>query len=187
MTTIKEILIHHLKGLLRLRLKEYSSFLHNPVPNPNPISVPSIRQSKQILNSIKPPPNLRMNRRLHLRINPHHPLIQIRMIPHQHLGIPRTRHENGIHPAADRRHEDLTHLQPYQERESHDDGRELAAFVVLGFGEFEVEECEEGAEVGDKGAAHCEDGADEAVVDEGVDAAVFHHPKNSVFSHVSPL
>ena len=122
-----------------------------------------------------------MYRLLHLRINLHHPLIQIRMIPHQNLGIPRARHEDRVHPAANRRHEDLAHLQPDQEGKRHDDGRELAAFVVLGFGEFEVEEGEEGAEIGDKGAAHGKDRADQAVVDESVDAAVLHHARNSVF------
>lgn len=40
---------------------------------------------------------------------------------------------------------------------------------------MEVEVTQQGAKVGDKGAAHSEDGADEAVVDEGVDAAVLHH------------
>ena len=106
------------------------------------------------------------------------------MIPHQHLRIPRTRHENRIHAAANGRHEYLTHLQPDQECKSHDDGRELAAFVVRWFGELQVEVREEGAEVGDKDAAHGEDGANQAIVDEGVDAAVFHHPRYSAISFI---
>ena len=40
---------------------------------------------------------------------------------------------------------------------------------------MEIEVTQQGAEVGDEGATHGEDGADEAVIDEGVDAAVLHH------------
>lgn len=121
---------------------------------------------------------------LHLRINLDHPRPKIRVIPHQHLGIPRARHEDRIHPAANRRQEDLTHLQPDQEGKRHDDGCELAAFIVCRVRELEVEEREQAAEVGDEGAAHGEDRPDEAIVDEGVDAAVFHHTKITTSAHI---
>lgn len=104
-----------------------------------------------------------------------HSLIEVGMVPAQTIRIPGHGHEQRIGAAADGSHEDLANLQADEEGECHDDGREGAGAVVLGFGEFEVEVGEEGAEIGDEGGTHGEDGADEAVVDEGVDAAVFHH------------
>jgi len=116
-----------------------------------------------------------MNHLLYARVHSNHPLIKIRMILPQTIRIPRHRHEQRISSAADRRHEDLADLQADEEGKGQDDGRVGAGTVVLGLGELEVEIGEEGAEVGDEGGAHGEDGPDEAVVDERVDAAVFHH------------
>ena len=116
-----------------------------------------------------------MNHLLYLRINPDHPLIKFRMIPHQNIRIPRRRDKQGINATPDGRHEYLADLQANQKRKRHDNGREGAAVVVARGGEAQVEVGKEGAEVGDEGGTHGEDGGDEAVVDEGVDAAVFHH------------
>lgn len=109
------------------------------------------------------------------------------MIPHQNIRIPRARHEDRIHSAANRRHEDLAHLQSDQERKRHDNGREGAAFVVCRFRKFQIEEGKEGTQVGDEGGAHGEDGPDEAVVDEGIDTAVLHHPTHKYHQNIAPL
>ena len=98
------------------------------------------------------------------------------MIAHQDIRIPSGGDEKRRDAAADGRHEDLADLQADEEGKGHDDGGEGAAVVVGRRGELQVEEGEQGAEVGDEGGAHGEDGADQAVVDERVDAAVFHHP-----------
>lgn len=113
---------------------------------------------------------------LHLGVDFDHPRPEIGMILHQNVRIPRSRHEYRVHAASNRRHEDLAHLQANQEGKGHDDGREPAPFVVSRFGELEVKEGKEAAEVGDEGAAHGEDGADEAVVDQSINAAILHHP-----------
>ena len=97
------------------------------------------------------------------------------MIPAQHIGIPRRGYKNCIHAATNWSHENLADLQADQKRKGHDDGSESAVGVVARFGELQVQVGEEGAEVGDEGGAHGEHGGDEAVVDEGVDAALFHH------------
>ena len=111
-----------------------------------------------------------------MRIHPHQLLIQIRMFQHQHLRIPRHRHKQRIDPRPNRRHEYLADLQPDQERKRHDNRREHAAvLVVCGFREFEVQVREERGEVADEEGAHGQDGTGQAVVDERVDAAVFHH------------
>ena len=47
--------------------------------------------------------------------------------------------------------------------------------VVVRGRELQVEEGAEGAEVANSKGAHYDDGVDEAVIDEDVDAAVFHH------------
>lgn len=89
-----------------------------------------------------------MNHLLYLRINLDHPRVKIRMIPHQHVRIPRRGDEQRVYTATYWRHEDLADLQPDEEGEGHDDGGEGAAVIVGRFGEFEVEVGEEGAEVG---------------------------------------
>ena len=112
---------------------------------------------------------------LHMRINLDHLPIKLPMIPHQHLGIPRHGHKQRVNPTRNRRRKDIGNLQTYNKRKGDDDGGELAVGVVGRVGEDEVEVGEQGAGVGDEGGAHGEDGADEAFVDEGVDAAVFYH------------
>ena len=116
-----------------------------------------------------------MNPLLYLRIYMNHPGIEIRMIPHQYFWIPCRCHENCIHSASQWCHEDLAYLQSNKEAESHDDWGKGAAFVIGRVSELQVEECEESGEVGDKGRAHGQDGADKAVVDECVNASVLHH------------
>lgn len=128
-----------------------------------------------------------MNHLLYLRVHTDHPLVEIRMISHQNIRIPRARHEDRIHSAANRRHEDLAHLQSDQECKRHDNGREGAALVVCRLREFQIEKGQKGAQVGDEGGAHGEDGADETVIDEGVDAAVLHHPTQKYYQNLAPL
>ena len=95
------------------------------------------------------------------------------MLPCQHICIPRHAHKDRLHSTAQRRQEDLANLQADQKAESHDHGRVLPALVVGRVREFKVEEGEQAAEERDEGGAHGQDGRDEAVVDEGVDAAAF--------------
>ena len=61
-----------------------------------------------------------MDTLLHLRVNRDHLRIQIRMIPHQDLGIPGRSHKERIDATANRRHEDLADLKSDQERKRHD-------------------------------------------------------------------
>lgn len=116
-----------------------------------------------------------MNHLLDLGINLHHARIEIGMIPHQHIRIPRRRNKYGVDAAADGGQEDLTDLQADEEGKGHDDGREGASGVVFRLGELQVEVGEEGAEVGHECGTHGQDGTNQAIVDERVDAAVFHH------------
>lgn len=116
-----------------------------------------------------------MNHRLHMRINLHHPLIQIREIPHQHLRIESHSHKQRRDTTLDWHQEDISDLETDEESKGHDDHREGVVGVVGRLGEVHVKVGEQGAEVGDEDGAHGEDGVDEALVDEGVDAAVFHH------------
>ena len=95
---------------------------------------------------------------LHLGVNSNNPSIEIRVLPHHHITIPRHCHENRVNSTAQRRHENLAYLQPDQEAECKHNGRECPAFVVGWVGELEVEEGEEGTEIGDEGGAHGEDG-----------------------------
>ena len=85
--------------------------------------------------------SLRMNHFLHLGIDTHHAIIEVRMIAHQNVRVPCSRHEQGIDTATDRRHEYLTDLQSDEEGESHDYRGESAALVVTGFCELEIQVC----------------------------------------------
>lgn len=85
-----------------------------------------------------------MNSLLHLRINPDHILIQLRVLAHEHLGIPRGRDENRIDPARQRGGEAVGDLQADEESVRDDHGREFAVGVVGRVREDEVEEGEAG-------------------------------------------
>lgn len=95
-----------------------------------------------------------MNHLLNPRIHANHSIIKIRMVAHEDVGIPRSSHEDGIDSAPNWRHEDLADLEPDKEGKCHDDGGELAAFIICRVGELQIEEGEEGAEVSYKGGAH---------------------------------
>jgi len=116
-----------------------------------------------------------MNRNLHMRINLHQPIPQIRELLDQDLGIKRHGNKEGSHATLDGHQEDVGDLEADQEGKGHDDGGEGVAVVVGWLGEGDVEVGEEAAGVGYEDGAHGEYGVDEAFVDEGVDAAVFHH------------
>ncbi len=100
------------------------------------------------------PPDSCMDHLLYFRIGSHHSVVDIRMIPDQNLGIPSRSHEDGVDAASYRRHEDLAYLQADQKGERHYNRRVGAAGVVCWLGEFEVQVCEEGTKVANKGRAH---------------------------------
>lgn len=116
-----------------------------------------------------------MNRNLYMRINVNQPLPQIGKLLDQYLRIERHSYKECSHAALDRHQEDVSDLEADEEGEGHDDGCEGVAVVVSGLGEGDVEVGEEGAKVGYEDGAHSKDWVDEAFVDEGIDAAVFHH------------
>ena len=116
-----------------------------------------------------------MDHLLHLRVNPDHPVIEIRMIPHQHVRVPCSSNKYCVDAASDWRHEYLADLQSDQERESHNDGRKSTSVVVSWFGELQVEIGQESAEVRYESTAHREYGPDQTVIDKGVYAPIFHH------------
>ena len=122
-----------------------------------------------------------MNHLLHPWIHGDHSGVEIRMITHEHVGVPRSCDKDGVDAAANGCHEDLADLEADEEGKGHDDRRESAGVVVARGSELEVEKSEECAEVGDEGGTHGEYGADQAVVDECVDAPVFHHSGDGVW------
>lgn len=104
------------------------------------------------------------------RVHGDQPIVKLPMLPGQHVRIPRHAHEQRLDATAQRRQENLTDLQANEEGEGHDDAREFAAGVVGRVREFEVEEGEQAAEECHEGGTHGEHGADQTVIDEGVDA-----------------
>lgn len=103
-----------------------------------------------------------MYRLLHMRVNPNHGIVDIRVVPHKDIGVPRRGNKNGVNAARDGRREDVCDLKADEEGEEHDDGRPAAVAVVLGLREEKVEVGEERAGVGDEEPAKGQDGADEA-------------------------
>ena len=112
---------------------------------------------------------------LYFRICAHHPAVDICMVAHQYLWIPRRSHKNRINTAANRRHEDLADLQTDQECKRHDHRRVGAASVVGWVCELQVKVRKESTEVTNECRAHGQDRSDQAIIDQGVDSAVFHH------------
>ena len=80
-----------------------------------------------------------MNRLLHLRIDLHHLLVQLRVLAHEDLGIPRGGDEDGVDATGQRHGEAVGDLQADEEGLGDDDGRELAVGVVARVREDEVE------------------------------------------------
>jgi hypothetical protein len=51
-----------------------------------------------------------MNHLLHFRINVDHASVEVRVIAHQNIRVPRSGDKEGVYPAADWCHEDLADL-----------------------------------------------------------------------------
>lgn len=128
------------------------------------------------LSSLTPyasPKTSRMDQLLHPRVHPHQPPPKLRVVPPQHPSIPRRRHKQRIDSTPHRRHKHPRNLQPDQKRKRHYYRGKPPISVVGRVSEAQVQVSEQGAGVGDEGGGHGEHGADEAVVDEGVDAPLF--------------
>lgn len=121
------------------------------------------------------PQGLCVDHLLHFGVGSHHSVVDIRMVPHQNLGIPSRSDEDRIDAASYRRHEDLAHLQANQKGKCQHDRSVGATGVVCWFGEFQVQVCKEGTKVTDECRAHGKDWADQAIVHKSVNAPVFHH------------
>jgi len=118
-----------------------------------------------------------MNSLLHMRVHRNELSVQLWVLVDHDRGIERSRNEDGIDTAGDGRDEDLANLQADEEGES-DNNRGEASIIIVGrVGEDKVQVCEECAGVGYEGGAHGQDRTDEALVDEGVDAAVLDEPE----------
>lgn len=102
-------------------------------------------------------------------------LIQLSVLVHQDLRIPRHGDEQGINSSGERDGEAVRNLQAYEEGVCYHDWSEVAVAVVGRVGEDDVNVGHQGAGVGDEHGAHGEDGADQAFVDERVDSPVFDH------------
>jgi hypothetical protein len=116
-----------------------------------------------------------MNRNLHMRVDLHQPLPQIRKLLNQNLRIERHGDKERSHTTLDRHQEDIGDLEADKEGEGYNYGGEGVAVVVGGLGEGDVEIGEERAKVGNEDGAHGEDGIDETFVDESINATVPHH------------
>ena len=114
---------------------------------------------------------------LHMRINLNHVSVQIRMITNHDLGVPSSGNEDSVDTATKRSGEDVADLQTDDEGEGYHDGRIPPRLVICRLSEDQVQVGQEGAGIGDEGGSHAEDGADEAFVDEGIDATIFDHSR----------
>lgn len=116
-----------------------------------------------------------MNSLLYLRINLDQLLVQARMLPHHNLGVPRHRRKNRLNPRPHRRQKNLCNLQPNHKRKRHNHRRKVAVCVIPRIRKLEVQVCQQRADIRHAHASHRKHGAHEAVVNEGVDAAIAHH------------
>jgi hypothetical protein len=80
-----------------------------------------------------------VNGLLDVRVHLDHVLVQLRVLAHHDLGIPRGSHENGLDAALQRCGEAVGDLQADEESVRDDDGRVSAVAVVGWAGEDEVE------------------------------------------------
>lgn len=94
------------------------------------------------------------------------------MFPDQSLWVPGHGNKDRVNAARQRNSEAVRDLKTDQEGVRNDDGCKVAITIVGWVGEDEVEVGHQCAHEGDKGGAHCEDWSDQALVDEGIDAAV---------------
>lgn len=113
-----------------------------------------------------------MYRLLHMRIDVYHLLIQVRMLGHHNLRVPGCCDEDSVDTTADRRGEDIADLQSDEEGKRHHDRGIRSRRVVGRVRVDHVQIREQGARVRDKGRSHGKHRADEALVNQGVDAAV---------------
>ena len=102
------------------------------------------------------------------------------MISHQDVRIPCRCDENGVSAAADRRHENLAHLETNQEGKRQDDGSIAATVIVGGACKLEIEEGEQSAKIANESRAHREHRTNKAIVHQCIDTSILHHPRNPV-------
>jgi hypothetical protein len=120
-----------------------------------------------------------MNSLLDVRVDRDHPMVKVRVLPHQDLGVPRHRDENCVDTAGKWGRENIANLQSDQERES-DHHRSVGSVRVVGWRrEDKVEVREKRTGVGDECGAHRQNWSDQALVDQCVDTAIFDHPADA--------
>ena len=122
----------------------------------------------------------RMDCLLHLRIYLYHPVIDIGMVAHQHFRIPGHCHKDCVNTTAQRSGEDVADLKANKERKCHNNWCEATIVIVRRLREHHVQVGQQRASKTDEGGAHAENRADQAPIDECVDAAVFDHPDDEV-------
>jgi hypothetical protein len=132
-----------------------------------------------------------------MRIHLNHILVQLRVLAHHNLRIPRSSHKDSLNTALQRRGEAVGDLQTDEESVRNDDGGESAVGVVARVGEDEVEVGEaveggillatsrslsrgvegnlQGTDVGYEGGTHGEDGTGQTLVDQRVHSTVLNH------------
>ena len=81
---------------------------------------------------------LGVNRLLNVRVDSHHVLVQLRMLPHQCFRIPRHGNEDGVDAAGEWSREAVGDLQTNEESKGQYDRCERASLVVCRVGEDEV-------------------------------------------------
>lgn len=91
---------------------------------------------------------------LHARVQLHELVVDFRVVVNHDLRIPAHRHEDGLDTTANRRHEDLAHLQADHESKGHNDSGKVAVGVVGRLRELQVQVGQQGADVGNEHGAH---------------------------------
>ncbi|KFY62481.1 hypothetical protein V496_04569 [Pseudogymnoascus sp. VKM F-4515 (FW-2607)] len=108
-----------------------------------------------------------------MRVNAHHPIIQIRVLILEHRRIKRHGHKQRRHTTLDGHHKHITDLQPNKKRVRHDN--RVVVRIEHHIAVAQVQVRHQHAHVPDKDGAHRQDGVDEALIDERVNPAVLHH------------
>lgn len=111
---------------------------------------------------------------LNVRIDLHQFIPQCSVLVHHDGRVPSHGYKYGVNSTADGCHDDLADLKPDDKRECHDDRREISTLVIRWVGEFEVEVGEKSIQQPDKYSCPADDWSYQAIVDESVDAPVFH-------------
>lgn len=104
---------------------------------------------------------------LDVGVNADHLVVELRVVAHQHLGVPSRCDEDSVNAARDGGREDVGNLQANEEGKCNNDGRVAASLIIRRVGEDQVEVSEEGTGVANEGGAEREDGADETFLDDG--------------------